>query len=145
MNGSADQGILKIFVQIASYRDPDCQWAIKDLFAKAAHPDRVFVGVCWQFIQGQDSACFLEPYPFPDQIRLHEVDALSSKGACWARSLVQELWRGEEFTLQIDSHMRFEPAWDDILLSMWRQCKNESAIVSSYMPSFVPPDQLERR
>ena len=26
----------RIFVQIASYRDPDCQWTIKDLYDYAA-------------------------------------------------------------------------------------------------------------
>ena len=35
----------KIFVQIASYRDRECQYTVKDLFDKATHPERLSVGV----------------------------------------------------------------------------------------------------
>ena len=37
-----------IFVSIPAYRDPECQYTIIDLFQKAVHPERIFVGVCWQ-------------------------------------------------------------------------------------------------
>lgn len=134
-----------IFVQIASYRDVECQHTVKDLFEKATHPERVFVGICWQFVKGEDDICFEVPYPRPDQVRVHEEDALTGKGACWARSLVQKLWRGEEFTLQIDSHMRFEQGWDELLLGMWRDCEDEKAVLTCYPPSYTPPDELERK
>lgn len=35
----------RIFVQIASYRDTECQHTVRDLFEKANDPDRVFVGI----------------------------------------------------------------------------------------------------
>jgi hypothetical protein len=38
----------RIFVSIAAFRDEECQWTLRDLFLKAAHPHRVFVGVVWQ-------------------------------------------------------------------------------------------------
>ena len=37
-----------IFVQIASYRDPELVPTIKDCIAKAKHPERLTFGVCWQ-------------------------------------------------------------------------------------------------
>lgn len=135
----------RIFVQIASYRDPDCQWTVKDMFEKAAHPERVFAGICWQFVRDEDEQCFEEPYPYPDHVRVHEVDATRSKGVCWARSLVQKLWKGEEFVFQIDSHMRFEPGWDDMLISMWEACENDKAVLTCYPPGFTPPDKFERK
>lgn len=47
--GSANTGSLsRIFVSIAAFRDAECQWTMRDLFTKAAHPERVFVGVVWQ-------------------------------------------------------------------------------------------------
>lgn len=131
----------RIFVNIASYRDTECQWTVRDLFLKARHPDRVFVGICWQFVQGQDDDCFLFKTR-PDQCRVVEVDANQSYGACWARSKVQSLWQGEEYTLQIDSHMRFVQDWDEVLLAMLKQCPGKKAVLSSYPPSYDPPDQL---
>ena len=135
----------RIFLQIASYRDPDCQWTVKDLFDKAAFPERIFVGICWQFVEDEDQVCFQEAYSRPGQVRVRCADARRSRGVCWARSVAQELWAGEEFTLQLDSHMRFEPGWDEILLAIWANCRNEKAVLSSYMPGFSPPDFKERQ
>ncbi|MDX1975663.1 MAG: GlcNAc-transferase family protein [Rickettsiales bacterium] len=133
----------RIFVQIASYRDPECQWTVKDLFEKASHPERITIGICWQFIRSEDQHCFLEPYAYPDQVRVAEYDAKDSNGVCWARSITQSLWHGEEFTLQIDSHMRFEEGWDDRLISMWHECQNPKAVITSYPPGYTPPDDRE--
>jgi len=134
----------RIFVQIASYRDPDCQNTVKDLFDKATHPERITVGICWQFIKEEDGICFQVPSPYPDQMRIIDIDAREGKGVCWARSLTQSLWQGEEFTLQVDSHMRFEPGWDETLLKMWDQCESPKAVLTCYPPGFTPPDTFHR-
>lgn len=44
-----------IFVSIAAYRDPETRWTIKDLFAKASQPHRVYVGVVWQVDRSADA------------------------------------------------------------------------------------------
>src|SRR5260370_34002212 len=101
----------RIFVQIASYRDPELPWTLRDMFEKAAHPERISVGLCLQVMPEGDEAC--EPTTSrPEQVRCIRCDARGSQGACWARSLTQTLWDGEQFTLQVDSHTRFVPAWD---------------------------------
>lgn len=140
----ASQKLPRIFVQIASYRDPDCQNTVKDLFEKAAHPERIFVGICWQFIKEEDQDCFEIPYPRPKQVRVHDVNAYESRGVCWARNHVQKLWQGEEYTLQIDSHMRCEPHWDEKLLETWQACENDKAILTCYPPGFTPPNKLQK-
>ena len=38
----------KIFVQIASYRDPELVPTIRDCIAKAKHPERLTFGINWQ-------------------------------------------------------------------------------------------------
>ncbi|MBF0325784.1 MAG: methyltransferase domain-containing protein [Alphaproteobacteria bacterium] len=131
----------RIFVSIASYRDTECQWTVRDLFLKARHPERVFVGICWQFVKGEDEDCFLFQTR-PEQCRVIEVNANESLGACWARSKVQSLWAGEEYSLQIDSHMRFIQDWDEVLLDMLKLCPSKKPILSSYPPGYDPPDQL---
>lgn len=45
----------RIFVSVAAFRDADCQWTLRDLFVKAAHPGRVFVGVVWQIDSEADA------------------------------------------------------------------------------------------
>lgn len=131
----------RIFVNIASYRDTECQWTVKDLFDKAADPDRVFVGICWQFVPGEDDDCF-QVETRPDQVRVAEFLAKESRGVCWARHHSQKLWDGEEYTLQIDSHMRFVPEWDRVALDMLAECPSEKPILSTYPIPYVPPDAL---
>ena len=131
----------RIFVNIASYRDSECQWTVKDLFEKAAEPDRVFVGICWQYVPDDDDDCF-QVETRPEQCRIDLIHAKESRGVCWARNRAQKLWRGEEFTLQIDSHMRFVPGWDRILIEMLDECPSEKPMVSTYPIPYVPPNEL---
>jgi hypothetical protein len=130
-----------IFVSIASYRDPDCQNTVRDLFEKATHPDRVSIGICWQFVPVEDNDCFTLQTR-PAQVRTIEVHASESKGACWARHKVQSLWQGEDYYLQIDSHMRFVQGWDEILIAMLGQCDSPKPVLSTYPLQFTPPDKL---
>ena len=130
-----------IFINIASYRDSECQWTVRDLFEKAEHPDRIFVGICWQFDPEFDQDCF-QVEDRPDQVRKVEFHAKESRGVCWARHQVQKLWNGEEFSLQIDSHMRFVSGWDEILLEMYHSCPTARAVLSTYPVAYVPPDKL---
>ena len=131
----------RIFVNIASYRDTECQWTVRDLFDKAEIPDRVFVGICWQFDPETDQDCFVIKTR-PEQVRRVDFHPSESRGVCWARAQTQRLWEGEEFTLQIDSHMRFVQDWDRILLEMIDACPAERAVLSTYPTAYEPPDTL---
>jgi len=105
------ESMKSIFVAIASYRDPECPWTVRNLFQNAHHPERVFVGICWQFISPDDDE-FFAMATYPQQVRCVGYDARQSLGPCWAKSEAQKLWRGEDFLLIIDSHMRFALGWD---------------------------------
>ena len=133
----------KIFVQVVSYRDPECQWTLRDMFRKATNPDRVFAGVVWQYLPGADDHCFVvqsRPY----QVRTRMLEAKYSKGVCWARSKVQRLWQGEPYTLQIDSHMRFEPDWDQKLIHMLGLTGSCKPVITCYPAGYTPPNKLKR-
>jgi hypothetical protein len=131
----------RIFVQIASYRDPECQWTVKDMFEKATNPERLSVGIAWQYVIGEDDHCF-KVETRPKQVRVQRFNARLSKGVCWARSMTQKLWQGEEYTLQIDSHMRFEPDWDQKLIYMSRQTRSSKPVLTCYPAAYTPPDKL---
>lgn len=131
-----------IFVLIASYRDKECQWTVKDLFDKAANPDQIRVGICWQSDREQDKDCF------KIETRPAQVDAVffrpeESLGLGWARAQAQSLLRDEDYALQIDSHMRFVPDWDLHMIAMLEQCESKAPILTVYPPAYTPPDELE--
>jgi len=133
----------KIFVQIASYRDPECQWTLKDLFEKAKHPERLFVGLCLQYDPQQDQHCFQITPPRQEQTRLLPFHWREGRGACWARHHLQRLWQGEEYVLAIDSHMRFEQDWDETLIRMLNECPSEKPLLTAYGSRYTPPNNLE--
>ena len=131
-----------IFVQIASYRDPELQCTLKDLFEKAKRPENIFVGICHQYdMKGdEDKHLFEIPFSHPEQLRIDNVDYRESQGCCWARNRVQKLWKGEKWTLMIDSHMRFEKDWDEILVSDIKneisKNKSDKILFTAYLPGF---------
>lgn len=134
----------RVFVGIASYRDPDCQWTVKDLFEKAAKPERIQVGICWQVIPGQDEDC-VQVATRPGQVRGVTFHATrESRGACWARHQMQKLWQGEDYYFQIDSHCRFEKDWDSRYIAMLRACGSPRPVLTTYPPGFDPPDKFSR-
>ena len=125
-----------IFVGIACYRDAECRPTVADLFAKAAHPERISVGVVMQTLP--DDAFGFEQA----RTRFDNIDALDSRGVCWARNRVAVLWRDETYVLQIDSHMRFAPRWDVLLLEQLSRCPSTKPLLTTYPPGYEPPDHL---
>lgn len=103
----------KIFISIASYRDPLLEWTIRDAYENAKDKDSLVFGVVEQSYDKE----FFDPstLPFSDQIRYVRVDPEQSHGCCWARNLAQSLWNGEDYYFQIDSHIGFDPNWDRLM------------------------------
>lgn len=129
----------RIFVSIASYRDVECQATVKDIFEKAMIPDRVVLGLCLQVVPGEDDDCFLYQTR-PKQCRIVRFHARDSRGVCWARHQTQTLWDGEDYYLQIDSHMRFVAGWDEKLLEMLNSCPGDKPILTTYPTGYTPPN-----
>lgn len=133
----------RIFVSIANYRDSETPHTLRDLFAKASRPERIFAGVLSQVVPGEDDDCLPPPDVPTGQVRELRCHPADSMGACWARSrILSELLGDEEYVLQIDSHSRFQPGWDDRLLVMMQACPTPRAVLSSYPNAYAPPDTL---
>jgi len=100
-----------IFCSVASYRDKQCPQTVKDMILKAKNPEKLVICICQQN-DGADQSCF-DNYDLKGakiiKIILSDREA---RGPCWARYLIQQKWSGEEYFLQIDSHMRFVQDWD---------------------------------
>ena len=100
---------------------------VSDLLAKAKYPERVYVGILSQ-IDRRTEFKFLSS--FGRRIRQEVMDFRDSKGVCWARSrILTKLREQEEYVLQIDSHSRFKPGWDETLLNMYSQLGKRNAVI----------------
>lgn len=126
----------KIFVQIASYRDFELVPTIRDCIAKAKYPERLTFGICWQRSETESLAEFASDSRFT----IIDKHWSESKGLCWARSLIQKLWKGEKYTLQLDSHHRFLQDWDEELIEMIQLTNSPKPIITTYAGMYRPSD-----
>lgn len=126
----------KIFIQIASYRDPQLVPTIEDMIAKAKNPENLTFGLCWQYDETEP----VDMFDNNPQFRVSKHHYTESQGLGWARHITNTLYDGEEFTLQIDSHHRFVQDWDVIVLEDFNQALmvTEKPIITTYCTPFDP-------
>jgi len=130
----------KIFVQIASYRDPQLEPTIKSMLENADKPENLVLSICRQY-NHEDGFDTLDEYRKDKRFKIIDVIYTESKGACWARNLLQQQYDGEGYTLQLDSHHRFTPHWDTELIKMVKDLQNDGypkPLLTGYIPSFDP-------
>lgn len=86
--------------------------------------------------QRREAECHTTAHPcFPAEFRSHVQEVhehyTHADGAPYARWKAHALWRGEEFTLQVDSHTRFVEGWDDLLLAQYDACPHEKCVLTN--------------
>jgi len=133
----------KIFIQIASYRDPELIPTIKNCIENAKFPQNLVFAICWQ----KDEKENLDEFINDARFKIISVHYTLSKGCCWARNKLQQLYDDEEYTLQLDSHHRFVKEWDFILINMYNKLKEKvpKPLITTYLPSYDPEKDPEGR
>jgi len=138
---------MKIFIQIASYRDPELEKTVKSAIENAKKPKNLVFGIARQF-HPDDKFDALDEYRKDKRFRILDIPYLESKGACWARNQIQQLYKEEEYTLQIDSHMRFAQNWDEEMINMIKQLQkkgHKKPLLTGYVSSFNPENDPQER
>lgn len=137
----------KVFIQIASYRDPELPKTIEDCISNANDADRLVFGICRQYSK-DDNFDNIDQWREDPRFRILDVPWEEAQGVCWARNKVQQLYDGEEYTLQLDSHHRFVKGWDDILIKMINQLQDKGhskPLLTAYIPSYDPDNDPKGR
>lgn len=127
-----------IFVQIASYRDPEVIPTIRDLLTKSTHPQNLRIVVLNEWHK-EDNIDFTE---FKDDSRIKIISSKynESQGIGWARNHLNNEYSNQKYTLQISSNHRFTSGWDVELISMLEDLikkGNQKPILTTYTPEYV--------
>jgi hypothetical protein len=132
----------KIFVQIASYRDPELVPTIRDCISKAKNPENLTFGICWQ----KDDTESLEEFANHPAFKIATYDYTESQGLGWARNITNQLYSGEKYTMQLDSHHRFVQDWDALVLEDYAQALTmaKKPIISTYCTPFDTKEPVEK-
>jgi len=141
----------KIFLSIASYRDPQCPLTVLDAITKASNPENLVIVVCQQNDETTDAQCTniskekLKSNPTIKYIKIPHTDA---RGPCWARFAIQQMYSGEQYYLQVDSHTRFVDSWDTKCinaLEMAQKSKGDNLVcLTNYVSTFnIQTEEIE--
>jgi prolyl 4-hydroxylase len=134
-----------IFIAIASYCEPEIIDTINSCLQKARYPENLRFGICHQFDNSSkltDENC-LDQFSQDSRIRYVVYDHTESKGGCWARNIAQQLYDGEDYTLQIDAHSRMVESWDTILIEMMDVLPSEKPLITQFPPLYTVENNKE--
>ncbi|KAL3789250.1 hypothetical protein HJC23_002835 [Cyclotella cryptica] len=148
-----------VFLSVVSYRDEFCPDTLKEAFNKAKYPENLFVGLVQQNCEegkcrsgvleggkvedvGPDPDCYALFCSSPigtkfcnaGQIRVLKMKETESLGPYMARYFASKLWMGEQWYMQIDSHMTFLQDWDALSIEMLQAAPSKKPVISHYPP-----------
>ena len=136
-----------IFVQIASYRDPELIPTLHSLIDNAKSPELLTICVAHQHSQ-DDPWDTLDDFKNDSRFIVVDIPHAESRGTCWARNQIQQHYTNQYFTLQIDSHHRFAKNWDETCVNMFNDLQAKGhprPLITAYLPSYVPENDPEER
>lgn len=124
----------KVFVALASYRDPQLPITITDMLEKADNPGVFNFGICWQYDETED----ITQYDDKPNFRIAKHHYSQSQGLGWARNITFGLYQDEALILQLDSHHRFLKGWDTMMLEDFYQAKDmcRKPVLTTYLTPF---------
>jgi prolyl 4-hydroxylase len=127
-----------IFIAIASYCDPELVTTIESCLEKARKPENLAFGICLQYDDSDDATGFhcLDRFSQDRRFRSVAYHYSESTGGCWARNIAQQLYDGERYTLQIDSHSRMAESWDTKLIGMMDSLPSEKPLITGFPPFY---------
>ena len=137
-----------IFIQIASYRDPELGPALKDLLKQAEKPDNLHICICNQYNPKDKFNKDIDKYRKDKRFTILDVLYSETLGTCWARNKIQQHYKGETYTLQLDSHHRFVKNWDKVAKTMYKSLKKQGVkkpLLTAYIPSYHPKNDPKGR
>lgn len=141
-----------IYLSVVSFRDDFCVETLKDAFGKARKPENLFVGLVQQNCEeekcrrgsnvGPDPDCYNlfcssaagKKFCNNNQIRLLRMKESESLGPYMARYFASKLWMGEQWYMQIDSHMSFIQNWDALSIQMLEKSPSNKPVISHLPP-----------
>jgi hypothetical protein len=98
-----------IFVNIPCYEDPEIWQTISSFIDNAAHPENVYFGITNQTDAPDLHREVLSRFP---NVQMHILEPGSLPGAQPGRAKSHEFYNGQDYYLNMDSHMRAIKDWD---------------------------------
>ena len=142
-----------IFVSVPTLKDSDYANTIYSIYETAQFPERVFVGTP-VYLAKQEEIDVPEEEKF---WKVKNVKNLRQEFYIWndfagvakGRLNALNLYKGEDYYFQTDSHMLFAPNWDTDIIEEYESCQKyfgPKRILGTYAPGWqVLDNQIDRK
>jgi hypothetical protein len=101
----------------------------------ADNPEQIHFGIVSQESRGNHPDLSW----ISNKARVVEMHYKEARGAGYARKLCMELYDGQDYFLQIDSHMRFSKSWDSKLIKMLKKAQEIDGSKKIILSQFPAP------
>jgi len=118
-----------IFVAMASQDDEETKYAIKHAFENAKNPERVYVGVGLTCSKAKHKKEIEQIVKQNQNVSMHYVkqrkNSLKTIGIGQGRTRAANLYKNQDYMLQVDCHSFFDDDWDEKMINMFNEAKKE--------------------
>jgi len=120
-----------IFINIPCYHDPEIWETISNFYTNAKHPERIFFGVTNQTDAKELHEEVLKKF---NQVQMDIIEPGSIVGCQPARINSHKFYNGQDYYLNMDSHMRSIMHWDDEIISDFENLEKKEgpSVITSY-------------
>lgn len=124
-----------IFINIPSYEDPEIWETISSFIDNAKYPQRIFFGIANQTNARKLHEEVLERFP---NVSMHILEPGSIAGAQPCRIKSHEFYNGQDYYLNMDSHMRAIKNWDIELIEELEKTniKYGKSVLTAYVAAY---------
>lgn len=128
---------MKIFIQMVGYRTNIVE-TMRNCISNSANKDNLFFGIC---LQQEDN---IPEELNHERIKVHKVNWNESRGPGWALRQAQQFYQGQEYTMLVDSNVKFEKDWDKTLIEALESTNSQKPIITNVPPKNDPNVPKER-
>jgi hypothetical protein len=129
-----------IFISIPCLRDKEIYKTLEDIFSKAKHPSRVYVGLFYQYASNDERNYVSAQLTSYKNLRTQFEDIQNTIGINKGRNGAKSLYQNEDYFLQIDSHTKFEKNWDSDIIKCLEDAVeyvgSNKVILTSYLNEY---------
>ena len=130
----------KIFINIPCYQDPEIWETISNFLDNAQYPERVYFGITNQTDNPKLHEEVLERFL---NVKMHLLVPGSLAGCQPARLKSHEFYNGEDYYLNMDSHMRSIKNWDSLIIEELKNINKEygDSVLTGYVAAYDKDDK----
>lgn len=133
-----------IYISIPSLNDTETKATIENAFLSADYPERIFVGVS---VLDLDTTVYNEVIDLSktynnikaDFVQL-DTTSTNQFGTGDGRQRAANMYSGQDYMLQIDSHTHFTKGWDSYLINLFKEAKEfvgqDKVMLTAYLGNY---------